>query len=61
MLRLEPQKGVPHFGIPVGPEGFPQEREGVGLKILSAGRDSRKENAFPQNFRNSRTVKILSH
>jgi hypothetical protein len=58
---LEPQKGVPHCGSLVGPAEIPREREGVGLKILSAGRDSHRENAFPQNSRNSRTVKILSH
>jgi hypothetical protein len=51
MLRLEPQKGVPHFGIPVGPEGFPQEREGVGLKILSAGRDG-----IPEKKMHSRKI-----
>jgi hypothetical protein len=38
-MLLEPQKGVPHCGSPVGPAGIPREWEGVGLKILSAGRD----------------------
>jgi hypothetical protein len=36
---VEPQKGVPHCGSPVVPAGIPREREGVGLKILSAGWD----------------------
>jgi hypothetical protein len=45
--QVEPQKGVPHCGSPVGPAGIPREREGVGLKILSAGRDSRKIPATP--------------
>ncbi len=44
-------------GSPVGLAG----KGGVAFKILSAGQDSRKENAFLQNCRNSRTVKILSH
>jgi hypothetical protein len=38
-LLLEPQNGVPHCGSPMGSVGIPREREGVGLKILSAGRD----------------------
>ncbi len=39
--KLEPQKGVPHCGSPVGPAGIPRERKGVRLKILSAVRDGR--------------------
>ncbi len=36
-LKLEPQKGSS-----VGLAGIPREREGVGLKILSAGLPQRK-------------------
>ncbi len=46
-------------GSPVGPAGT----GGSGIKNFKCGtgRDSLKENAFPQNCRNSRTVKIFSH
>jgi hypothetical protein len=47
--QLEPQKGIPHCGIPVGPAGIPRERDGSGTKNFKCGtgRDSRIENAFP--------------
>ncbi len=53
---VEPQKVVPHCGSPVGTGG-----SGIKNFKCGTGRDSRKENAFPQNSRNCRTVRILSH
>ncbi len=46
-----------------GTHGNPAGTGGSGIKNFKCGtrRDCRKENAFPQNCRNSRTIKILSH
>jgi hypothetical protein len=57
---LEPQKGAPHCGSPVGPAGIPREREGVGLKILSAGRDGIPAK-FPQLPHCKNTLTLTSN
>ncbi len=61
MCAVEPQKGVPQCGSPVGPAGIPRERDGSGTKNseCGTGRESRKESAFPQNSRNSRKFLIV--
>ncbi len=59
-LIVEPQKGIPQCGSPVKPAGIPREQKGMGLKILSAGRESRKESAFPQTSNIFHYLQVLT-
>jgi hypothetical protein len=62
-ILIRAPKGSPALRESRGTRGNPAGTGGSGIKNFKCrtGRDSRKENAFPQNSRNSRTVKILSH
>ncbi len=55
-FKVEPKREPRNARVP----GDPREREGVGLKILSAGRESRKESAFPQISYSSHYLQVLT-
>ncbi len=63
MRKSRAPKGSPALRKSRGTHGNPAGTGRSGIKNFKCGtgRDSRKENAFSQNCRNSRTVKIISH